>query len=89
MDNEHVTFAGLAIPELSEGEIQAMQLGFMWNAVVEFVPQFHFAFVMICLNERFGHVAMQMADRLGLSFKAGDGCRVDQIHVTYWRKVPE
>lgn len=87
MDHDHVTFAGLELADMSERELQAMQLGFMWNALIEFVNQVHFERVRICLHERFGAAAMQMGDKLMLGFQASDGCRGEQIHVVYWRKA--
>lgn len=85
MDADHVTFAGLVIPDMSNNEVETMRLGFMWHAVIEFVEQPQYDHVVICLHERFGSVAMQMGDRLKLQFRAFDGCRVDSIHVMYMR----
>jgi hypothetical protein len=84
MNEDHVEFFGLVHPYRPDSsEFRAMELGFMWCAVHEFMVTLNQVRQIICVHESHGPIVMQMADVTGLHFKARDGCRHDQIHILF------
>lgn len=83
-ERNHVTFAGLRLPDQSHDFRVAVELGFMWAHVRAFgINSDYQGALLICLDESMGHVAMEMGDVLHLKFHTVDACRGSQIHIVF------